>query len=86
MDEQVTIAQILQRHLPRLRVNDEVLEEYEKSNPFEAKYSLVDRATYLGIEVEVENLHGRWGKSHYWTVTDDGSLRNSGAEFVSCLS
>lgn len=44
-----------------------------------------DDKTFIGIEVEVEQLrHMRAeGWDHLWEMTEDGSLRNSGREFVS---
>lgn len=69
--------------LPRLKVFDEVLKSYENNNPFTPAFSVVDRNTYLGIEVEVENVE-RWDSNHspYWTIIEDGSLRNNGREFI----
>lgn len=37
----------------------------------------------VGIEVEVENQAHRRPSNQVWTVTDDGSLRNGGVEFIS---
>lgn len=37
----------------------------------------------VGIEVEVENQNHRRPTARCWTVTEDGSLRNGGVEFVS---
>lgn len=82
MDNELTIARTI-KGLPRLRVFDEQLEEYEKLNPFKNQYPVVDKQTYLGIEVEVENV--RKFDSHlapYWNSTEDGSLRNRGVEFL----
>lgn len=36
----------------------------------------------LGIEVEVENIRENVRVDHSWTVHNDGSLRNSGIEFI----
>lgn len=40
----------------------------------------------LGVEVEVEGVEGSSKKKppHGWTAVNDGSLRNNGAEFLSC--
>lgn len=55
-------------------------------------YRRVDKSTYVGIEIEVENIvptNATWesqewrAASRFWTVTTDGSLRNNGKEFVS---
>lgn len=37
----------------------------------------------FGIEVEVENMYSHVPIEYYWTVKEDGSLRNSGLEFTS---
>jgi hypothetical protein len=38
----------------------------------------------MGLECEVESVHRVGGlESHGWRVTDDGSLRNNGKEFIS---
>lgn len=79
--EKLTIAKIV--NLPRLRVYDTELATFEASNPFTPEHSIVDRNTYVGIEVEVENVQTFNQVSPYWTITEDGSLRNSGREFVS---
>ena len=69
--------------LPRLKVFDEVLKTYEDSNSFSPQYKVVDRNTYIGVEVEVENVHS-WlqNLSPYWAMIEDGSLRNEGREFI----
>jgi len=36
----------------------------------------------IGIEVEVENVHRVGNVSDVWHMTDDGSLRNQGREFI----
>lgn len=43
---------------------------------------MVDKNTYLGVEVEIENVRTWLGVSPYWTMIEDGSLRNSGREFI----
>lgn len=80
MDDQ-RIAQIIS--LPKLRVYDADLLSYESINPFEPQYKLVDKNTYLGIEVEIENVLRYDHTSPYWSQIEDGSLRNNGSEFVS---
>lgn len=69
--------------LPRLKVFDDVLKSYENDHPFSPAFSVIDRNTYLGIEVEIENVD-RWDSnlSPYWTIIEDGSLRNNGREFI----
>lgn len=68
--------------LPRLKVYDAELTAYEDSHPFKPLFPIVDKSTYLGIEVEVENVYEYKGSSPYWRMKDDGSLRNNGREFV----
>ncbi len=80
--EELTISKIV-KGLPRLRVNDDVLSDYETQNPFSSKHHVADKNTYLGIEVEVENVQ-KWDNNNpYWGITEDGSLRNRGREFIS---
>lgn len=49
------------------------------------KYPVVDKATVLGIEVEIERVNGMAKDSwmEFFNSTQDGSLRNNGVEFVS---
>jgi len=76
----VTISKIVS--LPRLKVFDAELTAYEEQNPFKNQYPVVDKNTYLGIEVEVENVQRYNHASPYWKIIEDGSLRNSGREFI----
>lgn len=49
---------------------------------------LIDSRCRIGIEVEVENAANVFRNTHKltcWTVTEDHSLRNDGAEFVSAV-
>jgi hypothetical protein len=78
--EDVTIAKMVS--LPRLKVFDAELSAYEEANPYMNAFPVVDKNTYLGIEVEVENVQTYRRASPYWTVKEDGSLRNHGREFV----
>lgn len=50
-----------------------------------SKYTLVDPGTYIGIEIELENIKKTLPErlGHYWNTKGDGSLRNNGIEFVS---
>ena len=84
--EELTIAALLKGNLPRLKVNEAGCSEYEQDHPYENKYPLVEKATYVGIECEIENVcNGTYFGIHdpYWHKTKDGSLRNNGAEFIS---
>lgn len=84
MDDPKKVAKIsdIIDGLPRLKVYDAELSKFEKENPFEPQFSVVDKNTYLGIEIEVENVQ-RWTRySPYWSMIEDGSLRNSGREFI----
>ena len=78
--EDLTIAKMVS--LPRLKVFDAELSAYEEANPYINAFPIVDKNTYLGIEVEVENVLHYNRSSPYWTIKEDGSLRNHGREFV----
>jgi len=78
--KELTIANMVQ--LPRLKVFDAELTSYEETHEYENKYPIVDRNTYLGIEVEVENIQFYNQTSPYWRMIEDGSLRNNGREFI----
>lgn len=80
--KQETIANLVEG-LPRLRVYDEEISKYEDKK-FISTIPVADKNTYLGIEVETENVQ-LFVDTHspYWRITEDGSLRNSGREFVS---
>ena len=68
--------------LPRLKVFDTELTTHEEKFPFKGEFPVVDKNTYLGIEVEVENVQTFHNISPYWRITEDGSLRNAGREFI----
>lgn len=58
------------------------------NKPHQNKTFFTDSKTTIGIELEIENVFGgfedRYGSvGDYWNVTEDGSLRNGGLEFVS---
>ena len=54
-----------------------------KENPAAASLPRVDSDAIIGIEVEVEQAQfSRDSLSRVWDVKEDGSLRNSGLEFV----
>lgn len=76
-----TIANLVEG-LPRLRVYDEEIGAFE-DKMFVSTIPVADKNTYLGIEVETENVQ-IWHQSGfpYWKITEDGSLRNSGREFI----
>ncbi len=54
-------------------------------SPKNIQLPVIDSSQVLGIEVEVENQSVIEGAeiSRIWTIKDDGSLRNNGAEWVS---
>lgn len=78
--EDLTIAKMVQ--LPRLKVFDQELASWEEVNQYKNKYPIVDKNTYIGIEVETENVKRFNQYSPYWRMIEDGSLRNSGREFI----
>lgn len=46
-------------------------------------HPLVNGSHRVGVEIELENITSRMGRSaRYWRQIDDGSLRNNGAEFI----
>ena len=69
---------------PKMNFQKDITIAYEKSagpvaNPFE----FVTTNGIVGIEVEVENITNNPMLPAYWSVHEDGSLRNHGLEFVS---
>jgi hypothetical protein len=80
-NESPTIIDLVEG-LPRLRVYDEELSNFEEKQ-FVSSIRLAEKNTYLGIEVETENVT-YWDDhySPYWRMVEDGSLRNNGREFV----
>jgi hypothetical protein len=82
VNEKATIVDLVEG-LPRLRVYDEEISNFEDKQ-FSSSIPLSEKNTYVGIEVETENL-STWHSnfSPYWKMTEDGSLRNNGREFVS---
>lgn len=68
--------------LPRLKVFDQELSEFEETHEYVNKYPIVDKNTYVGIEIETENVSTFRHESPYWSMVEDGSLRNSGREFI----
>ena len=80
--DEPTIAKLLVGMLPRLKTTEKELDEHEALNPYKNIHPLVEKATYIGLECEIENVNLS-RRSPYWTITKDGSLRNGGLEFVS---
>lgn len=78
-------------HYGNLRPPSGETTQYLLSSPegarFVNKYSLVDTGTFVGIEIEAENFDDAHEISEafqaYWSLTNDGSLRNHGIECVS---
>ena len=68
---------------PALRLGTAKLNEFMLNNSIPAEYNVVDKSSLFGIEVEVENLPDAPGASPFWALTDDGSLRNYGREYIS---
>lgn len=80
-EKEPTIAEIVYE-LPRLRVYDDELTSFEE-HTYKSTIPVEDKQTYLGIEVEIENIQ-RWASDYspYWRMIEDGSLRNNGREFI----
>lgn len=74
-------------NLPALNQTEreKTLESQDKE--FTNTIQMANRTYIFGIEVEVENVQGirvLYNHQPYWEITADNSLRNHGAEFVSC--
>lgn len=71
-----------------LKTNNLTLKKYTLQEFPESKNNFVGFNSYIGIEVEVENilpakqLYGDYFKL-FWAITKDGSLRNNGYELIS---
>lgn len=69
--------------LPKLLLHEDRVAEWERKNPFTPKFTVKDRLSFLGIEVETENVLAFLEElSPFWQMIDDGSLRNRGKEFI----
>lgn len=58
----------------------------DKLKDIEAELPIVDNTTYVGIEIEIEDIYHLQNVENLkpiWTHKEDGSLRNNGMEFVS---
>lgn len=70
-------------NLPKLLLHEDRVAEWERNNPFTPKFPVKDRLSFLGIEVETENVANFLEElSPFWQMVDDGSLRNHGKEFI----
>lgn len=82
INEKSTIVDLVDG-LPRLRVYDEEITAFEDKQ-FVSSLPMAEKNTYIGIEVETENVRAFHSDySPYWKIAEDGSLRNSGREFIS---
>ena len=73
------------RNLPNYEEHLNVIRSSKKLN---LPFSVRDKNTFVGIEVEVEQVFRTAsilpiGDGHLWNNTEDNSLRNNGREFVS---
>lgn len=58
---------------------------YREPRTFQPSNLLLDTKCYTGVEIELENTRGlyqKYFKSGFWTVYEDGSLRNYGTELI----
>lgn len=79
----LTIAKQLQGLLPRLKTKEDSIIEWETAFPYQNIYPLVEKATYLGIECEIENCTiNKTITDPIWEFKKDGSLRNNGLEAI----
>ena len=87
MNSDLTINKLIDCMRPDNK-NDYIL-GYLDTKKYKDSYSLVDDNTLIGIEVEVERINTTNNVSavdlltNLWKSVEDGSLRNSGREFVS---
>lgn len=89
------LASVIQQHCPvqapsQFKSFDKALASflrYLKADPLEldeeiAKYkNIFEIPTFLGLEVEVENIHNDVPIPTFWKCKNDNSLRNGGVEF-----
>lgn len=68
---------------PPLRLQAAELKGYQAEHPIKTMYPIVDSSSLFGIEVEVENIRNSVNPGPFWSITEDGSLRNHGREFIS---
>lgn len=69
--------------LKNIKISD--LYSYERLNKsvgIEGNHKIRASTTYVGVEVELENISFKNRIPHTWVVTDDGSLKVEGKEFV----
>ena len=82
--ETSTLGQIFKTRVPDL-VPMDYLTSFIELHKLPQSYEFPDVKSIVGIEVEVENVKAIDVNVTlaFWRVTDDGSLRNNGKEFVS---
>ncbi len=68
---------------PPIHLNREEQIAYKSKYFYPETFQMVEQSTLLGIEVEVENVNNAIPLPPFWSVTDDGSLRNHGHEYIS---
>ncbi len=59
-----------------------VLNKYEPLRKWSPVNNTMVSDSYIGIEIEVENLRDYEGEFVYWQDKEDGSLRDNGREYV----
>lgn len=67
---------------PQLKTGAIALATFMRSYPIECTHNVEDKSTLIGIEVEVENLPNAPSGDPFWFITEDGSLRNHGREYI----
>ena len=78
--KQTTVGQIVP--YGPLSVNRQYHRNYEELQP-KPQFDVVYKTALVGIEIECENITNQPYMEYYWSKKADGSLRNSGVEFVS---
>ena len=81
--ENLTVAKILTGILPRLRVQSEHVEAWDNNYPYENQYKMIDNSSFIGMEMEIENVRTHTFIDPIWQETRDDSLRNGGREYIS---
>ena len=70
-------------HYPSLSLGTVQLNSFMQNYPLTCTHKVLDNSSLFGIEVEVEGLQHYPTTLPFWSVTDDGSLRNYGREYIS---
>lgn len=81
--ENLTISKLLTGKLPRLRVNQEEVEQWDNSYNYKPIFPIVDKNSYIGLELEIERSRVLRSIEPIWRADHDDSLRHGGIEYIS---